>query len=389
MNSSNSCHLCGTTNTSTFFDLPPIPTMDGVMSKTKEEALNVPTGKVQLQHCVECGFIQNNGYDSNKVSFDTYDFANDYSPSFREFIENLANRLVNKYNLHSKNILEIASGDGHFLHQICKIGNNTGIGFDPGFKYHGISKQNPNVRFINEYYSEKDSDHKPDLLVCRQLINLIDTSRPFLQMIRKNLQSSPDTLVYIEVPNAEYTFREKVYWNLSYEHGAWFTASSLQTMMKRCHFEVLETFTCWNDEFLGIIARPAKEETGKNEMPKLNGMARTISQFSTGFDQLLQKQKAELIANLAQGKKVVAWGAGARAVTYFNLLETNGSIPYIVDINVNRHGKFLPGSGTKIIAPEFLQKYRPEVVLITNPTYSKEITAHIRTMGINPKIITL
>lgn len=51
MNHSNSCHLCGETNTTSFFDLPPVPTMDGVMSMTREEAIQVPVGKVKLQFC--------------------------------------------------------------------------------------------------------------------------------------------------------------------------------------------------------------------------------------------------------------------------------------------------------------------------------------------------
>lgn len=389
MNHSNSCHLCGETNTTSFFDLPPVPTMDGVMSMTREEAIQVPVGKVKLQFCPDCGFIQNNGYDQNKISFDTYDFANDYSPLFREFIQDLARKLIEDHDIRSSQILEIACGDGHFLRTLCELGDNTGIGFDPGFKHDEKHRENHKVTYRKEYYSEKHHNFKPDLLVCRHLINLLDSSRPFLEMIRKNLENSPDTLVYIEVPNAEYTFKEKVYWNVGYEHGAWFTSDSLKQMMERCRFQVREVFTCWNDEFLGVLAKPDTSKNFKPVVSNRNGISATVSAFSKGFDRLLERQRSQLAAMTKQGKKMVAWGAGARAVTYFNVLETNGSFKYIVDINVNRHNKYLPGAGIKIIPPEYLKEYKPDYVLITNPTYKKEITSHLHQMGLNPEIMSL
>lgn len=208
-------------------------------------------------------------------------------------------------------------------------------------------------------------------------------------MIRKNLENSPDTLVYIEVPNAEYTFKEKVYWNVGYEHGAWFTSDSLRQMMEKCRFQVREVFTCWNDEFLGVLAKPDTSKNFKPVVSNRNGISATVSAFSKGFDRLLERQRSQLAAMTKQGKKMVAWGAGARAVTYFNVLETNGSFKYIVDINVNRHNKYLPGAGIKIIPPEYLKEYKPDYVLITNPTYKKEITSHLHQMGLNPEIMSL
>ncbi|MCB0666244.1 MAG: methyltransferase domain-containing protein, partial [Saprospiraceae bacterium] len=343
MNSSNSCHLCGSANTTTFFDLPPVPTMDGVMSATKHEALNVPRGKVELQFCADCSFIQNTGYEQSKVSFDTYDFANDYSPLFSKFIKELAHRLIDAYDIRSKQILEVASGDGHFLRTICALGNNTGLGFDPGFSHEKSSNSDNGVRFIEKYYDERQKHLRPDLLVCRHLINLIDTSKQFVQMIRRNLEESRDTLVYIEVPNAEYTFREKIYWNVGYEHGAWFTCTTLSSLMEICHFEVLDVFTCWNDEFIGVVGRPVEAKPREDFKISPNGIHEAVNHFSTDYLDLLSNKKRELMSGDFLDKKVVAWGAGARAVTYFNVLETNGTINYIVDININRQGKFLPG----------------------------------------------
>jgi hypothetical protein len=54
----------------------------------------------------------------------------------------------------------------------------------------------------------------------------------------------------------------------------------------------------------------------------------------------------------------------------------------VVDINPIRWGKYLPLSAIRVEAPQFIQKFKPDVVLITNPTYTTEIQAHVARMGV-------
>ncbi len=50
---------------------------------------------------------------------------------------------------------------------------------------------------------------------------------------------------------------------------------------------------------------------------------------------------------------------------------------------------FLPRTGYKVEPPERLLEYRPDIVLITNPTYAEEIKAQTRALGLNPKFLEL
>ena len=70
-----------------------------------------------------------------------------------------------------------------------------------------------------------------------------------------------------------------------------------------------------------------------------------------------------------------------RNLYLFDLIDI---IPFIVDINEKRHQKFLPGSGHEIVAPEFIVEYKPELVVITNPTYAEEIKGQVQALGIAP-----
>lgn len=91
----------------------------------------------------------------------------------------------------------------------------------------------------------------------------------------------------------------------------------------------------------------------------------------------------------SKNQRVAAWGAGARAVTFFNLFDCTALVPFIVDINSRRHEKFLPGSGQKIISPDKLLDFSPDLVIITNPTYADEIKLQVAGLGLNPKFWVL
>ena len=386
------CKLCKSANIFDFFQLPPVPTQDGVMLSSEAEAIAAPKGSIDLRFCKNCGFIRNEGYDPSKVSFDNYDFSNDHSQLFRTFVNNLCDRLINQYDLRGKTILDIGCGDGVFLNTICEKGGNKGIGIDPGFDHSKRSiSETAEVTFLREYYSEEFNHLKPDFVVCRLVIDLLEDQTTFLNMVRKNLENHPSAVFYVEVPNALYTFEDRIIWNVVYEHSAWYTPDSFAYQFEACGFEVLNVAPCWNDELLGIEVRPRLQGIPA-QLPDANNiqsLAQTIESFNQDFQDQMNQCKSGIEEIQNSKTKTIAWGAGARAVTFFNLFDIKEEVPFIVDINTKREGKYLPGSAQKIVAPEFILSYQPELVIITNPTYAEEIKTHIAELGLQPKFWVL
>ena len=64
-------------------------------------------------------------------------------------------------------------------------------------------------------------------------------------------------------------------------------------------------------------------------------------------------------------------------------------IEYVVDINPHRQGSYMAGTGQKIVSPEFLKDYRPDIVIVMNPIYSEEITKQLKSMRLEPEILTV
>ena len=385
------CSLCGKNKAKPFFHLPKIPTQSVFFSPSPERASMVLRGDIILSYCDACGFICNEGHNMEKVNFDANDFSLAESSSYQIYIDQLADRLIKKYDLYGKKIIEIGSGEGYFLQEICRRGNNTGIGFDPGPKNKTIDKETyGRLRFIRDYYSSNHHYYKPDFLVCRLLLDLISEPITFLRMIRKNLDFGKNPIVYFEVSNTSHILDESSIYSFGYEHRSCFTKESLTYIFSLCGFEVLDIYSCWKNNYLAIEACPSTQQMSINEIRKLQqNINQDLKEKTIRLNQTFQKLKSKTEKRLhqlqLQHKKVLAWGAGTRAITFFNVFEASNFIPFIVDINERRQGKYLPGSGQKVVAPEFMLTYKPDLILVTNPTYAMEIISQVRSYGLHPE----
>jgi hypothetical protein len=53
----------------------------------------------------------------------------------------------------------------------------------------------------------------------------------------------------------------------------------------------------------------------------------------------------------------------------------------LTDVNPARHGRFIPGSGHEVVAPEALRARGVTDVLVMNPNYLAEIRARLASLG--------
>ncbi len=388
--SSNSqpCYLCGSTHTEDFFTLPPIPTMDGVMSNSVEEALNAVRGQIQLRFCHYCGYVGNEGYDPAKMCFDEYDFSNAHSPIFIEHTNEISQKLQKTYNLHQSTILDVGCGDGYFLKTICNISKSKGIGIDPGFDFSSFKKNGVDLQFIRDYYTTDYQNIDCDLVTCRHVLSVINDPIAIVKTIRENLGERKETIAYFDAPFVQHTFGNQVIWNVVYENRSWFGNTSMKYLLERYGFDVLQVYPCWQNEYLAAEAkpRPLGQDPATPDADQVQELYQTVQAFTEAFKTLKAEAK-EKIHNLKQnkGQRTLAWGAGARAISFFNMFDLKVEVPSIVDINTKRQGKFLPGTAQSIVTPAFAKQYNPELIIITNPTYQNEIKAQVKSLGLNPE----
>lgn len=385
------CTLCSATEFLSFFEVKGMPAQDGVLWPTYEEAVKAPRGDISLSLCLNCGFIGNRLFQPDLLRFVGYNVSLEHSPLYQKFIKALASRLIERYNLREKVVLEVGCGNGFFLRTICAEGRNKGIGFDPSYAGEsGLSGQE--ILFVKDYYSERHAQHRGDLVCCRQVIDHLGSPKAFLKMIRRLMGDRRDAVAYFEVPNPERRFQQLVPWNVGYEHGSWFFPEAFSALFELSGFDVREVAACHSGEYLGIEAAPAKAPHLTGGSARRTAALRLAEDLKTrsqrcretvsSWEERLRKMKRD-------NTRAIPWGAGERGIGFLSSLNIQDLMPFIVDINPGRIGKYLPGTGQKVVPPEFLTEYKPDVIIVTNPAYETEIKEHARKLGVSADFVIL
>jgi len=380
------CPVCQHTNVATFVQINDQPVHIGLLWSNRRDALNAPRGDLNLTICNGCGHVFNRAFDPKLMEYDQpYDNSLFYSKVFHEYARHLANDLITRYDINNKNILEIGSGRGDFLKLMCELGNNHGTGYDPSYKPEGNGTLlSHKISFIKGMYTEKDALIQADLVCCRHTLEHLARPDELLHVLRSNFTHSPNTILYFEVPNFDYTLRKTLLWDLIYEHCHYFTAGSLRTLFVRCGFEIIRLYEAFGGQYLGLECRIAprildKETDGQVDFHK-------VFEFSQKANQRVQSWAKILSKDESKGIEVVAWGAGAKGVCFLNILNLQEKIHYIVDLNPRKHGMFIPGTGQKIVAPKALCSIKPGMVVVMNPLYENEIVESLTNLHIKTEI---
>jgi SAM-dependent methyltransferase len=293
-------------------------------------------------------------------------------------LADLAERLIQRYHLYKKDIIEIGCGTGDFLRLFSEKGGNRCIGFEPSFDELrvGPDLRNSNIEIVRDYYSEKYSEHLADFVACRQVLEHIVNPRNFLSSIQRSIAGKDSAVIFFEVPNLMYTLEKRGIWDLIYEHCGYYSAWSLDYLFDKTGFESLEIYESFGGQYMCIEAKLSTRQSGLYLSKTIQSKDR-VESFVNGFADLYQRTigfwKESLQKMKQQGVRVVVWGAGSKGITFLNVLHIDRLIDYVVDINPHKQGRYIPGTGQRVISPDALVDIRPQVIITMNPLYTDEI----------------
>jgi SAM-dependent methyltransferase len=377
-----------------FYKVESIPTNSCILLDSKQDAQNYPRGNIDLKHCSNCGFISNMAFDEKLTEYSgRYEETQGFSGTFNKFHHDLADRLIKKHNLNNKTVLEIGCGKGEFITMLSEMGNNKGLGFDPGYRSDHVKGQSSeNVEFIKDFYSEKYAEHQADFVCCKMTLEHIHPTSDFISTVRRSIGDKMDTLVFFQIPETLRILKECSFEDIYYEHCSYFTPGSLARLFRKSGFEVLNVETEYDDQYLTIEAIPIADGSSSKPLPaeeSLNELQALVDSFPARSKRKIDEWNAKLDQYAKEDKKIVLWGSGSKGVSFLTTLNASEKIDYVVDINPYRQGYFMSGTGQKIVSPDFLAEYQPDVVIVMNAIYTDEISADLKKLNINPLVVPL
>lgn len=376
------CSLCSASDVDAFYRRTSVPTNSCLTLDNRDEALDFSRGQIDLVFCAACGFVHNRAFEPRLTEYsERYVSTQTWSETFNAYQVDLADRLDRRFGLRGRRVVEIGCGRGEFLDLLSDRFGVEAIGVDPA----AIARRadQPGPSFIADYLTiETATDLKADVLVCKMTLEHIADVRGFASMLRAVAANNPQMGLFVEVPDITRILEENAYWDIYYEHCNYFSQTSLHRLLSDSGFGAIEIGTEYGDQYLAAFA-DASAPAARVDATGAGYFEWQGLRFAKEVDASVRAWNAELSQRAAAGERIVLWGSGSKAVSFLGVLTDPATVDAVVDINPDRHGKFIAGTGHEIIAPARLVDLRPDCVVVMNRRYEAEIDAQLRDLGIN------
>ncbi|MGE0710997.1 MAG: class I SAM-dependent methyltransferase [Planctomycetota bacterium] len=389
------CAGCERAGLEVFYRLPEVPTNSCILLDDEAGARGYPRAALELAACPACGLVQNPRFEQGRVEYSArYEETQAFSGTFNGFARDLAGRLVANHGLRGKHLLEVGCGKGEFLALLCELGENRGLGVDPGFRPERLeSAAGARMRFVRDYYRAGLSDEPFDFVACRHTLEHVPDPLAFLREIRRDMDQNPAARLFVEVPDLLRVLETGAFWDVYYEHCVYFSAGTLARVLRLAGFEVEALELDYGDQYLLAVARPATGAPSSAPLALEDDLERVrhgVRRFQRVCQAQLEAWGDRLRDGARRGEHTALWGSGSKAVSFLTTLgRAADGVDAIVDINPHKHGKFLPMAARRIAAPEALRAAPPQRVVAMNPVYRGEIAADLARLGVRAQLVSV
>jgi SAM-dependent methyltransferase len=370
-----------------------VPLLQNKVYSNPETARRERSGCLNIVQDCETGFAFNADFQQNLVEYDK-DYDNSVpSKVFMDYYDQIADYLVQNYDLKHGTVMDVGCGKGTFLTRLAnRYDFIQGIGIDPS--YEGPSTElHGRLQFIQETFSQKHiaKGTNPAIMLCRHVLEHIPSPIQFLQNIFKPLlNSAKDIPFFIEVPDLSWIVENHAFWDFCYEHVNYFTHSSLGHCITQAGGTVSKISSAFGKQYIwaeGILKRlPSTTSLQSNKQNRLEFHFPGRNEYDFGIH---LSHVVEKLRELSFHKEIVIWGMATKGVMYsLYMINNNIDISYCVDINERKQGKYSPISGRKILSPHELRSGKDFAIICMNPNYATEIESQCHELGLKGMLFT-
>ncbi len=386
------CPICNSERANLIARRQPTPVLMHQLFATEEEARHCSVGSIELVRCEDCGFARNRAFDPELIVYAPgYDNDQLNSQVFRDHVDDMIALVREEMAVFSQSacVVEVGTGQGRFLERLKDIepGIGRALGFDPAYRG-ADGPTGSGVELYRRYYDPdvaRDIPHVPDLVVSRHTIEHVPEPLSFLRSIRDaSLRSGRTVRLLIETPDIQWIVDNAAFEDVFYEHCSIFDPASLHLAMQKIGCSDIEVISVFGSQYLWASGTLVDDRADESD----TSIAFSTGSRSIGADVIAQ-WKTRLQSLSAVGP-VVVWGAGAKGMSFCQLLDpAKTEIAALVDINDRKVGKFIGMSGHQVRSPESIAEIAPRTIIVMNPNYREEITRTAAELGCNANIVTL
>lgn len=385
MRSIDSCRLCGNGKLDVVLSLGTMPLADDMPTEAEARSHGQPSFPLTVVFCGACGLMQIIETVAPEILFgQDYPYFSSYSDGAVSNASELARRLIESRHLGPDSlVIEPASNDGYLLLNYTRQEVPV-LGIDPVPQQVAVARER-GVRSMQDFFGAGLAEQlaadgmKADVLHANNVLAHQADLNGFVEGIAKVLK--PDGVAVIEMPYVRELIEHCEFDTIYHEHLCYFSLTSLSKLFERhgLHVNEVERLRIHGGSLRIYAESPRRPgESVKRLLAEERQLGIDGFDYYRDFGGRVEALKAalsELLAGLkTQGKRVAAYGAAAKGSTLINYLGIGReTLDYVVDRNVHKHGRVMPGAHVPIRATSELVSDRPDYVLMLSWNFAEEI----------------
>jgi len=397
------CRHCGAPVTLPLVDLGSAPPSNAYLSA---QALHAPERWYPLRVlvCESCWLVQTEDFAQADQLFDAdYAYFSSYSSSWLAHAQAYVAEMAQRFALgpHSY-VVEVAANDGYLL-QYVQERSVPCLGIEPTASTAAAARAK-GIPVIERFFGVAlarellAQGHAADLMTANNVLAHVPDINDFVAGFAVLLK--PQGVATFEFPHLLQLVQQCQFDTLYHEHFSYLSLTAVQRILAAnglTVFDVQELPT--HGGSLRVLARRTDGDEGHADETIHERVGQMLSQeaaagvmqadFYKHFQSQALQIKRELLLFLldaqAKGHKVAAYGAAAKGNTLLNFAGVRPDLlPYVVDKNLAKQGKYMPGSRIPIVDEAHLRMDKPDFILILPWNLKEEVMdqlSYIRDWG--------
>ncbi len=380
----STCRACDSSELELVLSFGEMPLADALLlpNQLLEEEPRYP---LDVVFCRKCSLVQILQTVSPSVLYDeSYRYFSSNSDSIMAHSRANAEGLIRDRHLGRDSfVVEIASNDGYMLKNFHEQRIPV-LGIDPA-PGPAQAARRAGIPTLPTFFTDslarylRDEGRQADVILANNVLAHVPDLHGFLGGIRILLKE--DGIAVIEVPYVRNLIDECEFDTIYHEHLCYFSVTALASMMRSAglslndveHFPVhggsLRLHIGRNVEVSQRVEKYLKDEKdcGLTDFAYYQDFARRALSIKERLITLLDELKAD-------GSRIVGYGAAAKGSTMLNYVGIDDRyLDYVVDRNVHKHGRFMPGVHLPVLAPEQLVEDVPDYALLLAWNFREEV----------------
>jgi len=372
------CRHCSAPLEHLFLDLGSMPPSNAYLSR-EDLARPERSYPLVISVCDRCWLVQTEDYaQADELFSPDYAYFSSTSTSWLAHAERYAATISRRLQLGSESlVIELASNDGYLLKNFVAAGIPC-LGIEPTAST-AAAAELLGIPVMREFFGEQlgrelaVAGKSADLIAGNNVYAHVPDINDFTRGLKAALK--PGGTITLEFPHLMRLIEHTQFDTIYHEHFSYLSLYTVDRIFAAAGLRILDV------EELSTHGGSLRVYGGHREDKRAASpaVAALLAEEARAGLQVLATyqhfhERAErvkndlvdfLVAQKAEGKTVVAYGAAAKGNTLLNYAGVTADLlPFVCDAAASKQGKFMPGSHIPILPPAALYQQRIDYLLI-------------------------